>query len=88
MTTALRGQTVVVRGGSGLTPARRAPAGVILTGRDPARLARAAAETGATSTTAFGATGFARLERFFAELPTPAGHVLVTAGGPYSAPPA
>src|SRR5262245_10852385 len=88
----LLGQTVVVIGGSsgiGLETARRAraeDARVILTGRDPDRLQRAALELDAVSTAAFDATDFDRLERFFDELPTPVDHVLVTGPGPYYAP--
>ena len=88
----LPGQTVVVIGGSagiGLETARRARAegaAVILTGRDPERLQRAASEVGAQSTAAFDATDFERLGRFFDELPTPIDHVLVTGPGPYYAP--
>ena len=87
----LLGQTVVVIGGSagiGLETARRARAegaDVILTGRNPERLERAAAELGAQRTLAFDATDFDRLERFFHELPTPIDHVLVTGPGPYYA---
>jgi NAD(P)-dependent dehydrogenase (short-subunit alcohol dehydrogenase family) len=87
----LLGQTVVVIGGSagiGLGTARRARAegaNLILTGRDPERLQRAARELGAVST-AFDATDFERLGRFFDELPTPIDHVLVTGPGPYYAP--
>ena len=88
----LAGQTLVVIGGSagiGLETARQARAEgaeVILTGRNPDRLKAAAAELGALSTAAFDATDFAQLERFFNELPTPIGHVLVTGPGPYYAP--
>ena len=88
----LLGQTVAVIGGSagiGLETARRARAegaDVILTGRNPERLERAAAELGAQRTVAFDATDFDRLERFFHELPTPIDHVLVTGPGPYYAP--
>jgi NAD(P)-dependent dehydrogenase (short-subunit alcohol dehydrogenase family) len=87
----LLGQTVVVIGGSagiGLETARRARAegaDVILTGRSPERLERAAAELGAQRAVAFDATDFGRLERFFHELPTPIDHVLVTGPGPYYA---
>ncbi len=62
----LLGQTVVVIGGSagiGLETARRARAegaDVILTGRNPERLERAAREVGAVSTAAFDATDFDR----------------------------
>jgi NAD(P)-dependent dehydrogenase (short-subunit alcohol dehydrogenase family) len=84
-------QTVVVIGGSsgiGLETARRARAegaGVVLTGRNPERLQRAALDLDALSSAAFDATDFGRLERFFDELPTPVDHVMVTAGGPYYA---
>jgi NAD(P)-dependent dehydrogenase (short-subunit alcohol dehydrogenase family) len=87
----LLGQTVVVIGGSagiGLETARRARAegaDVILAGRNPERLERAAAELGAQRAVAFDATDFDRLERFFHELPTPIDHVLVTGPGPYYA---
>ena len=72
----LRGQTVVVIGGSagiGLETARRARAegaSVILTARNPERLQRAAGVS---------------LERFFGGLPAPIDHVMVTAGRPYYA---
>ena len=84
----LLGQTVVVIGGSagiGLETARRAHAEgakVILTGRNPEPLQRAASELEAVSTAAFDATDPALLERFFRALPTPIDHVMVTAGGP------
>jgi NAD(P)-dependent dehydrogenase (short-subunit alcohol dehydrogenase family) len=95
----LRGQTVVVIGGSagiGLETARRASvegAKVILTGRDPERLQHAASEVDALSTAAFDATDPAALERFFRDLPTLTNdtmidnttidHVMVTAGRPH-----
>ena len=88
----LLGQTVVVIGGSagiGLETARRARtegAKVILTGRNPERLQRAATEVDALSTAAFDATDFKLLERFFDDLPAPVDHVLVTGPGPYYAP--
>ena len=88
----LQGQTVVVIGGSagiGLETARRARAegaDVILTARNPEHLQRAASELDALSTAAFDATDFERLGRFFAELPRPIDHVLVTGPGPYYAP--
>ncbi len=88
----LAGQTVVVIGGSagiGLETARRARgegANVILTARNPDRLATAAAELGAQSTSTFDADDSAALETFFAELDEPIDHVLATAGGPYYAP--
>ena len=84
----LLGQTVVLIGGSagiGLETARRARAegaDVVLTGRDPERLERAALDVGARGTAAFDATDPAALERFFDGLPGPIDHVLVTAGGP------
>ena len=84
----LLGQTVVVIGGSagiGLETARRARAEgakLILTGRNPERLQRAASELKALSTVAFDATDTAALERFFRDLP-PIDHVMVTAGRPY-----
>jgi len=85
----LLGQTVVVIGGSagiGLETARRAGAEgatLILTGRNPERLQRAASEIGALSTAAFDANDAPSLERFFQDLPTPIDHVMVTAGGPH-----
>ncbi|HTZ27500.1 MAG TPA: SDR family oxidoreductase [Streptosporangiaceae bacterium] len=84
----LAGQTVVVIGGSagiGLETARRARAegaDVVITGRDPGRLAQAAQEVGAGRTAAFDATDAASLKRFFQDLPSPIDHVMVTAGGP------
>ena len=88
----LLGQTVVVIGGSagiGLETARRARAEgakVILTARNAERLQSAASEVDALSTAAFDATDFAELGKFFAELPKPIDHVLVTGPGPYYAP--
>jgi NAD(P)-dependent dehydrogenase (short-subunit alcohol dehydrogenase family) len=84
----LVGQTVVVIGGSagiGLETARRARregADVVLTGRDPERLERAAHDVDARSTAAFDAYDVAALERFFDGQPGPIDHVMVTAGGP------
>jgi NAD(P)-dependent dehydrogenase (short-subunit alcohol dehydrogenase family) len=92
MTSQLQGQTVVLIGGSagiGLETARLARsegAEVILTGRNPDRLERAAAEVDASGTTAFDATDSAALEKFFDELPGQIDHVLVTGGGPTYAP--
>jgi len=89
----LRGQTVVVIGGSsgiGLETARLARAkgaDIILTARDPDRLHRAGLELGA-SIAAFDATDFTRLGRFFDALPAPIDHLLVTGPGPCHAPPA
>jgi NAD(P)-dependent dehydrogenase (short-subunit alcohol dehydrogenase family) len=88
----LLGQTVVVIGGSagiGFETARRARAEgarLILTGRNPEGLQRAASELGAQSTAPFDATDPALLERFFQALPEQIDHVMVTAGSPYYAP--
>src|SRR5262245_59470362 len=85
----LRGQTVVVIGGStgiGLETARRARAegaAVILTARNPERLQRVASELGARSAAAFDATDPTSLERFFRDLPATIDHVMVTAGRPH-----
>ncbi|MGN6793941.1 MAG: SDR family oxidoreductase [Streptosporangiaceae bacterium] len=85
---ALAGQTVVLIGGSagiGWETARRARAegaDVVLTGRDPERLKRAALELGAARTAAFDANDAASVRRFFQDLPESIDHVLVTAGGP------
>src|SRR5258708_20727364 len=73
----LRGQTVVVIGGSagiGLETARRARAegaDVIITGRNLDRLRQAAQEVGAQRTAAFDANDNAALQSFFSELPAP-----------------
>jgi NAD(P)-dependent dehydrogenase (short-subunit alcohol dehydrogenase family) len=88
----LRGQTVVVIGGSagiGFETARRARAegaDVILAARDPDRLERAAAELGAVRSAAVDATDWAALRRFFGALPETIDHVMVTGPGPYYAP--
>jgi NAD(P)-dependent dehydrogenase (short-subunit alcohol dehydrogenase family) len=87
----LSGQTVVVIGGSagiGLETARRARgegADIILTGRNPERLERAAADLGALSSSAFDATDATGLRHFFEQLPERVDHVMVTAGSPYYA---
>lgn len=87
----LGGQTVLVIGGSsgiGLETARLARdegADVIITARDPHRLHRAGLELGA-SIAAFDATDATRLQRFFAALPGPVDHVLVSGSGPCSGP--
>jgi NAD(P)-dependent dehydrogenase (short-subunit alcohol dehydrogenase family) len=89
---ALTGQTVVLLGGSagiGLETARLARAegaDVILVGRNPERLERAAREVDAQSTAAFDATDVEALERFFEDQPKPVDHVFVTAGGPHYEP--
>ena len=88
----LAGQTVVVIGGSsgmGLETARKAHAdgaGVIIAGRDPGRLRKAAEEVGARDSVAFDATDPAALDRFFDGLPATVDHVMLTGGGPYYAP--
>ena len=92
----LAGQTVVVLGGSagiGLATAHRARAegaNVVITGRDPERLARAAADVGTVQTAQFDAADEPALQQFFdqlgQQLDGPIGHVLVAAGGPYYAP--
>jgi NAD(P)-dependent dehydrogenase (short-subunit alcohol dehydrogenase family) len=84
----LAGQTVVVIGGSagiGLETARRARADgadVVLTGRNADRLNQAAAELGTGRTAVFDAYDADDLRGFFADLPEPIDHVMVTAGGP------
>ncbi len=88
----LLGQTVVLIGGSagiGLETARHARsegADVVLTGRDPGRLERAASDVDARSTAAFDATDAAALKQFFDGLPDPIDHVLVTGPGPHYVP--
>jgi NAD(P)-dependent dehydrogenase (short-subunit alcohol dehydrogenase family) len=88
MSEELRGQTVVLIGGSagiGLETARHARAEgaeVVLTGRNAERLERAAQDVGARSTATFDATDPAALKRFFEDLPDPIDHVLVTGPGP------
>ncbi len=85
-------QTVVVLGGTagiGLETARRAKAEgakLILAARNPDHLTRIANELKPMSTASFDITDFKRLENFFAELPGPIDHVLVTGPGPYYAP--
>jgi NAD(P)-dependent dehydrogenase (short-subunit alcohol dehydrogenase family) len=87
----LKGQTVVVIGGSagiGLETARLArelEADVILTARNEDRLRSVGEQLGAR-VSAFDATDTERLERFFAELPSPIDHLLLTGPGPYYAP--
>jgi NAD(P)-dependent dehydrogenase (short-subunit alcohol dehydrogenase family) len=90
-TRALAGQTVVVIGGSagiGLETARQARAegaDVLLTGRTPDRLERAAEEVGARGIATFDANDDAALQAFCEGLESPVDHVMVTAGGPYYA---
>jgi NAD(P)-dependent dehydrogenase (short-subunit alcohol dehydrogenase family) len=87
----LRGQTVVVIGGSagiGLETARIARtegADVILAGRNPERLRQAADDVGALSTATVDANDPAAIEDFFEHLDAPFDHVMVTAGAPYYA---
>jgi NAD(P)-dependent dehydrogenase (short-subunit alcohol dehydrogenase family) len=82
----LAGQTLLVIGGStgiGFETARAAHeegAKVIVTARDPERLQRAGLELQG-SIAAFDATDFQRLSKFFAALPTPIDHVLVSGPG-------
>ncbi|HEX3118499.1 MAG TPA: SDR family oxidoreductase [Candidatus Acidoferrum sp.] len=84
----LSGQTVVVIGGSagmGLETARQARAEgakLVLTGRNPERLQRAADELEAQTTSAFDASDDGALAQFFRDLPGPIDHVMVTAGRP------
>jgi NAD(P)-dependent dehydrogenase (short-subunit alcohol dehydrogenase family) len=85
---ALRGQSVVVVGGSagiGLETARLARtegADVVLTARDAERLRHAAADVGAKSTAAFDAGDPAAVEGFFRDS-GPIDHVLITGPGPH-----
>jgi NAD(P)-dependent dehydrogenase (short-subunit alcohol dehydrogenase family) len=89
----LLGQTVLVIGGSagiGLETARRARAegaSVILTGRNPEPLKRAALELEAQGTAAFDANDPVSLQAFFCDLTGPIHHVMVTAGRPHFRPP-
>ena len=82
-------QTVVVIGGSsgiGLETARRARvegANVILVGRDPERLKQAALDVDAQRTATVDANDPTALNAFFHDLPSPADHVMVTAGAPH-----
>jgi len=84
---ALLGQTVLVIGGSagiGLATAhlaRAVGAQVVLTGRDPQRLERVAADLGARGYDAFDAHDPRSLDGFFQSLTAPVDHVMVTAGG-------
>ncbi len=88
----LLGQTVVLVGGSagiGLETARRARsegAEVVLVARDPEKLERAGREVDARSTAALDANDAQALQRFFADLPDPIDHVLVTGPGPHYGP--
>lgn len=81
-------QTVVVIGagaGIGLETARQVRAGggrVVLVGRNPERLGRAARELDPVGTAAFDASDTARLGQFFDDLPGQVDHVMLTAGSP------
>lgn len=87
----IAGKTLLVIGGSsgiGFETARvasEAGAKVIITARDPERVQRAGLELDG-SIAAFDATDFHRLARFFASLPTPIDHVLVTGPGLHAVP--
>ena len=87
----LPGNTVVVIGGSsgiGLETARQAHAAgakLIITGRNQERLDAARDQLGA-SAVPLDLNDAAALQRFFAELPAPVDHVVVTGGGPVYAP--
>ncbi|MEE4545176.1 SDR family oxidoreductase [Streptomyces sp. V4-01] len=87
-TSGLAGQTVVVIGASagiGRETARqvRAAGGrLVLVGRNPERLQKAADELDPVSTAAFDANDTDRLQQFFADLPGAIDHVMVTAGSP------
>ncbi|WP_190037105.1 SDR family oxidoreductase [Streptomyces fructofermentans] len=84
----LNGQTVVVIGASsgiGLATARRVRADggqVVMVGRNPERLERAAAEIEPLSTAAFDAGDTDRVRQFFDDLPDTVDHVISTAGSP------
>ena len=58
---------------------------MIVTARDPGRLARAAKELGAIQSAAFDAVDPTRLEQFFSGLSAPIDHVMLTAGRPHYA---
>jgi NAD(P)-dependent dehydrogenase (short-subunit alcohol dehydrogenase family) len=89
MRSGLRGQTVLIVGGSagiGLETARRARemgSNLILTARKAGPLAQAAQELRAIHTAAFDANESTALQSFFLSLPRPIDHVMVTAGRPH-----
>ncbi|MEU4419962.1 SDR family oxidoreductase [Actinoplanes sp. NPDC024001] len=89
--TTLSGSTVVVLGGSsgiGLATARQARAAgakVVVTGRDEGRLKAVRDELGA-ATAALDLADTGGLSRFFAGLPAPVDHVLLSGSGPVYAP--
>ncbi len=87
----LADQCVVVIGASsgiGLATARqvrRHGGRVVMAGRDPQRLERAAKEVGAERSAPLDAADTGRLREFFDALPGPVDHVVSTAGSPFYA---
>ncbi|MGA5413700.1 SDR family oxidoreductase [Streptomyces pseudogriseolus] len=87
----LADQSVVVIGASsgiGLATARqvrRHGGRVVMAGRDPERLERAAEEVGAERSAPLDAADTGRLREFFDALPGPVDHVVSTAGSPFYA---
>ncbi|MFZ4153537.1 SDR family oxidoreductase [Streptomyces pseudogriseolus] len=87
----LADQSVVVIGASsgiGLATARqvrRRGGRVVMAGRDPERLERAAEEAGAERSVPLDAADTGRLREFFDALPGPVDHVVSTAGSPFYA---
>ena len=87
----LADQSVVVIGASsgiGLATARqvrRRGGRVVMAGRDPQRLERAAEEVGAERSAPLDAADTGRLREFFGALPGPVDHVVSTAGSPFYA---
>ncbi|WP_250038259.1 SDR family oxidoreductase [Paractinoplanes maris] len=87
----MKGNIVVVLGGTsgiGRATARlahEADADVIVTGRDPVRLDAVREELGATAV-ALDLGDAGAVTRFFAGLPAPVDHVLVSGSGPFYAP--
>jgi NAD(P)-dependent dehydrogenase (short-subunit alcohol dehydrogenase family) len=82
---------VVIGGSSGIgletaRTARAAGAGVIITGRNPERLAAAARDLGADGSAAFDIGDRERLDEFLRHLPKPVDHIMICAGRPYYAP--
>ncbi|MDT6982381.1 SDR family oxidoreductase [Streptomyces lusitanus] len=88
----LADQSVVVIGASsgiGLATARqvrRRGGRVVMAGRDPERLERAAEEVGAERSAPLDAADTGRLREFFDALPGPVDHLVSTAGSPFYAP--
>ncbi|MFI0505321.1 SDR family oxidoreductase [Streptomyces albogriseolus] len=87
----LADQSVVVIGASsgiGLATARqvrRHGGRVVMAGRDPQQLGRAAEEVGAERSVPLDAADTGRLREFFDALPGPVDHVVSTAGSPFYA---